>query len=364
MPARNLAILLTPSSPAAIAVVRLCGEGVAPFLAHRFSRPASEGRCVHGNLTDESGNVLDDAVVVLSRGGTVADINLHGGPWVVQAVLDLARRAGFEVCRANDAPEVAYDAATALQREVLEHIPLARTELGLRTLLAQPQAWADALKHGKLGRDELERILADRVLQHLLHPPRVAIVGAPNVGKSTLANQLFATERSITADLPGTTRDWVGEIANVDGLPVLLVDTPGVRDTADPIEREAIARSGRQVAGAELVLLVLDATRPLESEQSRLVHRFGHESRSLIVLNKSDLAGAPPIGPDLPRIDVATAAVTGAGVAELRSAILAHFGCAGLAPDRPRVWTARQGDIVRRAMTRPAILGEMVGERA
>src|SRR6185503_2714425 len=95
----------------------------------------------------------------------------------------------------------------------------------------------------------------------MLHPPRVAIVGEANVGKSTLANQLFAQERSITADLPGTTRDWVGEVANVDGLPVTLVDTPGVRETADEVEREAIARSGEQVAAADLILLVLDATR-------------------------------------------------------------------------------------------------------
>src|SRR5262245_42070057 len=115
MPARNLAIILTPPGAAAIAVIRLSGQLVGPFLARRFSRPTPDGRCVHGNLTDESNDVLDDAVVVCSRGGTVADVNLHGGPWVVQAVLDLTRRAGFDVSVPNDAPEVAYDGATALE---------------------------------------------------------------------------------------------------------------------------------------------------------------------------------------------------------------------------------------------------------
>src|SRR5205814_10504480 len=125
----------------------------------------------------------------------------------------------------------------------------------LRTLLAQPRAWKGVIDDQNLGRHELERIASDKTLHYLLHPPRVAIVGAPNVGKSTLANQLFAQERSITADLPGTTRDWVGEIANLDGLVVQLVDTPGIRDTSDAIERQAIDRSRHQIEQADLVVL-------------------------------------------------------------------------------------------------------------
>jgi tRNA modification GTPase len=357
MAQKDIAILLTPPGAAAIAVVRLAGTGVAPLLAARFSRPLSESRAVHADLTDESGNILDDAVVVLSRNGRIADVNLHGGPWVVQSVLDLVRRAGFEVCRPSDAPDVAFDAKTALEREVLESIPLARTELGLRTLLAQPRAWADA--KSALAPADLTRMLADRSLEHLLHPPRVAIVGAPNVGKSTLANQLFAQERSITADLPGTTRDWVGEVANVDGLPVLLVDTPGVRETADAIEREAIARSGEQVAAADLVLLVLDATRPLAPEQSPLLDRYAADPRTVIVLNKADLVGPGPGDDAPPRVDVSTCAVTGQGVDGLRTAILSRFGCHDLSTEAPRVWTERQREIVGRALHDSNVLRDL-----
>src|SRR5206468_1554210 len=126
----------------------------------------------------------------------------------------------------------AVDAQTQFEREMLAHLPLARTELAVRTLLAQPAAW-----QREKCKTMLSAILGDVALHHLLHPPRVAIIGSANVGKSTIANQLFGQERSITADLEGTTRDWVGEIANIDGLAVMLIDTPGIRQTSDAIER-------------------------------------------------------------------------------------------------------------------------------
>ena len=127
----------------------------------------------------------------------------------------------------------------------------------------------------------------DRSLWFLLHPPQVAIVGAANVGKSTLANQLFAQERSITADIPGTTRDWVGEIANLDGLPVMLIDTPGIRATDDAIEQQAIATSGAIITASELIVLVLDASRPLVGEQRALIERWPDAVR---VINQVDRA--------------------------------------------------------------------------
>src|SRR5688572_10704527 len=242
-------MLLTVPGSAAIAVVRLVGPGVSEFLTRRFSRMVGEGRCVHGELRDGD-RVIDDPVVVVSRGGTVADINLHGGPWIVRSVLELAAREGFETRERVELPLPldAVDGESILESEMLAYLPMARTELALRVLMAQPGAWT---AWQAAGMPDRARVLADRSLRWLLHPPRVAILGVPNVGKSTLANQLFAQERSITADLPGTTRDWVGEIANIDGLALMLVDTPGARDTIDPIEREAIARSAEQIAQSD-----------------------------------------------------------------------------------------------------------------
>ena len=334
------ALLLTPPGGAAIAVVRLSGPGVAAFLHRHFSKIARPCRAVHGDVSDGS-RVLDDPVIVVSSDGTVADINLHGGPWVVRSVLELARRNGFEEVTATQGeallPE-SVDARSELEREVLTHLPLARTELGVRVLLAQEPAWAT--------RDgspiATERMLNDRSLWWLLHPPRVAIVGQANVGKSTLANQLFAQERSITADLPGTTRDWVGEIADIDGLPVMLVDTPGLRATNDPIEAAAIARAGDQVATADLVIVVLDASQPDLSEQASLARQYPD---AICVLNKFDRS-APAAVERWPGA-IRTVATSGQGLDALRRVIAARFGCESLDINRARCWTPRQFEMLR-----------------
>jgi small GTP-binding protein len=339
MPHASRAILLTPPSPAAIAVLRIRGPGVGEFLARHFSRRAAPLRCVHGDLRDGGGAVIDDPVVVLSADGAFADINLHGGPWVVASTLELLRRSGFDVIDVEPnqpLPDAAVEGETTLEREVMSHLPLAKTEQGVRMLLAQPAAWR-AFVDSDPPAEAIRRVLDDDCLTKMLNPPRVAIVGAPNVGKSTLANQLFAQQRSITADVPGTTRDWVGEIANLDGLPVMLVDTPGVRETSDPIERHAIERSREVVRGADLIVYVIDATAPFAPSTDR--------AGVLRVLNKADRGMPPGL-----EYDVATVATTGQGVDELRRVIRERLRCDDLDPARPRVWTQRQRDVLNRAV--------------
>src|SRR4051812_41447417 len=110
------AMLLTPPGAAAIAVVRLRGGGVANFLREHFSRTPRPMRCVHGELRDGAGNMIDDPVVVLHEDSLTADINLHGGPWVVAATLELLRRRGFEIVE-NDTNLL--DGGTILDKEML-----------------------------------------------------------------------------------------------------------------------------------------------------------------------------------------------------------------------------------------------------
>lgn len=334
--AGNRATLLTPAGGAAIAVVRLTGEKAAGFIREHFDRSVAPGRCVHGTLSDGS-RVLDDPVIVMSEGGTIVDVNLHGGPWVVRSMLELARRAGFDVVDAVQSPlnDEAVDGETELEREVAQYLPQATTELAVRALLAQPEAWESWNAAGRRSPDS-ESVCADRSLHWLLHPPRVAIVGIPNVGKSTLANALFARQRAITADAPGTTRDWVGELANVDGLAVTLIDTPGVRETDDPIEHAAIDRSRNEIARAELVVLVLDTTQPGEPGQHSLERMY---PQALRVLNKSDRPARRETVGDVIR----TVATTGEGVDLLRAAVRDRFiGAGALDLHRPRCWTNRQ----------------------
>ena len=337
-------MLITAPGTAAIAVVRLIGPLTEPFIKTHFSRETAEGRCVHGILRAD-GQVLDDPVIVAFSGGV--DINLHGSQWIVESVLRLAREAGFEIESASSSSSLRgrfAECKSIIEAEMLSALPRARTELALRILLAQIEAWKSLeSRHsaGLLDPIEIEQILSDRCLENLLSLPTVALIGAPNVGKSTIANQLFAQQRSITADLPGTTRDWVGEIADVGGLAVMLLDTPGIRQTHDPLEQAAILRGGKEIGRADLVVIVLDASRPLKEGRRLLLDAY---PQSLIVINKSDCQP----GWDRSVVQgLSTIGTTGAGIDDLRKSIMAHFNCLGVAPSLPRAWTDRQREMLR-----------------
>lgn len=338
----NRAWLMTAPGSAAIAVVRIAGPGVATFLFDCFSRPISADRCIHGELIDPQTNLLiDDPIAILGTDRASADICLHGGPWITQSALRLLALRGFKVQPTISLPldDTLIDGAESLlQKEMLSHLPLAKTELALRMLLNQPVAWARAMDHA-IDRDAL---LSDRTLSWLLHQPRVAIVGLPNVGKSTLANQLFAQKRAITADLPGTTRDWIGETANIDGLAITLVDTPGLRNTNDPIEQAAIIASGQAVNESDMIVLVLDATLPLAGEQAALLARWPD---ALVVMNKIDQPGK--LTESVTAIECN--ALTGTGVDAIRAAIRARFVQHADEITRPRCWTMRQRELIESA---------------
>jgi len=377
-PLFSRALLLTPPGTAAIAVIRLAGPGVELFLERFFSAKPQPGRPVHGILR-EGDRILDDPVVV-QIDPQRADLNLHGGLWVIHSVLDLARRNDFEILGRSTAPlaDAAVDEPETLLREVESHLPLARTEPGLRALLAQPHVWRN-LQHSfpslpsAQQKSLIEQCLGDRALFYLLHPPTVAIIGSPNAGKSTLANQLFAQTRSITADLPGTTRDWVGEIADIDGLPVLLIDTAGIHPTEDPLERAAIGQSIQQAQSAGLVLIVLHAARPPDAQEWQLLAQY---PEALRIINQCDRPPAwdtteLPLSPSpgtpgegwgggsCPNSPLRTIATTGQGIDPLRRRIAAHFQCDSLEISRPRWWTRRQKQILTLALDHPARLLEL-----
>ncbi len=326
----DLAMRLTSAGPAALAVVRLLGPGVGPFLRRRFSRPVVVGRAVHGLLRDAQGQTIDDPVAVLCDSHK-ADLTLHGGPWVIRSALSLAERDGFRVLPADGQP-LATGARSCLEEEVFLRLPGAPTPAAVRMLLAQPDAWTGLARRGDVA--ECRAVLADPSGRWLLSTPTVAIVGPPNVGKSTLANRLFGQARSITADAPGTTRDWVGGVADVGGLAVTLVDTPGVRRTSDPIEAAAIAAGQARAESADLTVLVLDRSRPLDADARAMLARHPAAVR---VANKAD---ATPAWSDAAAIP--TAATSGLGMEQVGAAVRQRFGCEPIVPDRPRWWTDPQ----------------------
>jgi small GTP-binding protein len=313
---------LTRSGTAALAVVRLCGPRASDFVESHFDRPGAPDRCAYGRWRDAAGQVLDDVLVVEDEAGF--EVNLHGGRRVVARFLEQAAGAGFRVVPAEEAIEIAADG------EVEAWIPRATTEVGLRMLLAQPDAWAALAARTT----DVQALLSDRTLRRLLVPATIAITGAPNVGKSTLANALFGQERSIVADIPGTTRDWVGGVAELEGVPFILIDTPGHRPTGDAIEREAIEISRGAIAAADLVIELSDASQPAQGRSG--------DKRALRVANKCDLAASPPGW-------LGISARTGQGVIDLVRAIHRRLGI-DVSPhriDRPNCWTPEQEKLLR-----------------
>jgi tRNA modification GTPase len=173
----------------------------------------------------------------------------------------------------------------------------------------------------------LEQLSASFAYGKIVHEGlTLAIVGRPNVGKSSLFNRLVERERAIVTSTPGTTRDLVSETVAIGGIPVKLIDTAGIRQALDEAESIGIQKSMETLADADLVLVVLDISQPAVAEDEELLRRA--ESRPMIVVaNKSDL-GVSDEGNAFrghPRV-VRTSAATGAGIAELRGEILRHIG--------------------------------------
>src|SRR5580658_916320 len=141
----------------------------------------------------------------------------------------------------------------------------------------------------------------------------LAIVGRPNVGKSSLFNRLLEQDRAIVTDIPGTTRDLVSETASVEGIPVKFVDTAGIREGQDTVESLVIERSYQAMADADLTVVVIDSSAPLESEDSDLIERASTQGKFIVAGNKCDLG---VVG----QCDQAVSALTGVGIGPLRRA--------------------------------------------
>jgi tRNA modification GTPase len=161
--------------------------------------------------------------------------------------------------------------------------------------------------------DAVKALIASFAYGKLVHEGfTLAIVGRPNVGKSSLFNRLLEQDRAIVTDIPGTTRDLVSETASVEGIPVKFVDTAGIREGQDTVESLGIERSYQAMADADLTLVVIDASAPLGPEDEALISRS--LGKTLVVANKCDLAPAPR--------GIPVSALTGDGIPELRRAIV------------------------------------------
>ena len=194
-----------------------------------------------------------------------------------------------------------------------EDLPPLDGEALLRELLAVRQALLELVADGERG-DALRSGL------------RVALVGRPNVGKSSLLNRLSRRERAIVTDLPGTTRDLLESEIVLEGVPITLLDTAGIRSTTDAVEQLGIARSHDALQSADLVLLLFDLAEGWTAEDQALLDQIPASVPHLLVGNKRDLAVANAVEREAPVVDVELSAQTGAGEQELVRAVLQRCG--------------------------------------
>lgn len=343
---KTVAALLTPAAPGAIAVIGLHGPATLDVLAAIARRPSTTAttawavrRPTFCRIVDGP-DVVDDAIVTLGPDDSTsrAEIHVHGGVRIAQRVLMLLQSRGALVVSPREFPDVllAIDPVTRRIDETLQSAGSRKMASWLLSQRDRLPAFLDRLD--SLTTNERRQFDArSRIAGRLVRGMTVALVGPPNAGKSTLANRLIGSDRVITSDIPGTTRDWVSETALLGGWPVTLVDTAGIRETPCEIETEAMRRGAEQAARADLILAVIDSTQPPE-ESSRVIAELRctvpARPPMILVANKCDLANATGVSP-ADGVDCRISATEGTGIADLESKACRALGLHLLEPESP-----------------------------
>ena len=368
----TIAAIATPLGEGGLAVIRVSGPA-ALQVADRCFQPAGRtapkpsqapSHTLHYGHMVAGGRRLDEVMLAVMRSPRtftredVVEISCHGGVLPARLCLDALLAAGARLAEPGEFTRRAFlnGRIDLAQAEAVADVIHSRTELalaaaaeqlaghlsrrinGLRddllNLLAHVEAHLDfpdediapdtraallqRLERGLHLLDELLRTAPEG--QILRRGIRAAIIGRPNGGKSSLLNQLLGHDRAIVSPVPGTTRDTIEETANIRGIPLIFVDTAGLRETADSLEAEGIRRSRAALAQAELILHVLDNSQPLATEDDKHLAEFAAKRR-ILVRNKSDLPARLVLPPGLDAPVVDTCCVTGQGISELKDAI-------------------------------------------
>jgi tRNA modification GTPase len=326
--------LAGPFGLCAIGVIQLAGKGSIELFNRFFSKPLPEefGKITLGTFRDDTGRTVDQ-ILAVKLGGPIVEITCHGGIRITQRIIDTLKRAGATLVEPETLIPESFGITDPLASEIYRLLPAAKTTLAVKYLLAQLDG--DLGKLLKTGGDEASRKSALAywpAIRFLLEGVRIAIAGPPNVGKSTLLNELTQSKQALVADLPGTTRDYVQVETEFTGLPATLIDTAGLGRTADPLADEVRRRSLTQIAAADLVLVLLDATDP-NSNQQFINELPKNISRAIVLINKIDrvegktLSSKPALPEAWPEIKIS--AMTGQNLEQLSSMIWKQLGLEG-----------------------------------
>ena len=392
----TIVAVATPPGRGGIGVVRIAGPDAkaiaSPML--RLKRELEPGQAVFGEFVEPRGagalareeSRIDEVVVTYFAKphsyttDDIVEISAHGSPVVLQTIVELALAAGARLAEPGEFTMRAFlngriDLAQAeavrdlIESQTLYQARIAAQQLGgslsktlqpikakLVELIVQLEAGID------FAEDDISVLPGERILSmisavvtplaelaqsfaygRIVHEGlTLAIVGRPNVGKSSLFNRLAERERAIVTAAPGTTRDLVTETVSIGGIPVRLVDTAGIRRALDEAESIGIKKSQEALADAGLVLVVIDSSQPLSVEDRDLVAQVD-ERNAIVVLNKSDMRGQ-----ECEQQGVRTSAITGEGIAELREEILKKIG--GSQHESAMLTNVRQQKLVQDAL--------------
>jgi tRNA modification GTPase len=369
----TIAAISTPPGEGAIALVRVSGANaieVADKIFHGKELPSEfEPRVQHlGEIFGPEDQLVDQVVLSIHHapasytGEDLIEISCHGGTLVSAKVLEACLRAGARPARPGEFTERAFlnGKMDLTQAEAVIDLIRAKTDLALRSATEQLE--------GRLGaqirkiRDELVELLAHinasidfirddiatllatadqgRILREGV---RVVIYGATNAGKSSLLNRLLGYDRVIVSDTHGTTRDTIEEAVNLNGVPIRLLDTAGLRTSTSELEREGIARTEKSLQLADLRLHIADRNAPKPAD----FEARNRDLNEIVVLNKGDL---PEKGDWKDFHALRISCLTGEGLPELRTEILTRIAKQNLKPESPLAINARHRDCLRRAL--------------
>lgn len=392
----TIAAIATPPGRGGIGVVRVSGpralEIANAIFQSRSRAPVRWNRAQFGHLFDPAtGEQVDEIVFTFFKaprsytGEDVVELSCHGSPVILRRALDAIIARGARIAEPGEFTFRAFfnrriDLAQAqavgdlinAQTQYQARVASRQLEGALSQRLAPTkQSLIDIIVHLESSVEFVEDDISTEAISGLLKKLNeaiadlteiaasfsfgrfvregfdLAIVGRPNVGKSSVFNRLTGSDRAIVTPLPGTTRDALYESASIAGVPVRLIDTAGIRETSDVIETIGIQRSRAAIADADIALLVLDASEPLTTDDRRLLEQVPVERR-ILALNKIDLER---------RIETSVgdaihlSALTGSGFDQLTAAMLERLsGDAASERDDTMITDARQHTATRRAI--------------
>ncbi len=365
----TIAAVSTPIGEGGIGIVRLTGSDALAIAGSLFRSPRgitladAASHTIHYGTIQAQGRTIDEVLVSVMRAPKtytredIVEINCHGGIVPTRAILDAVLTAGARMAERGEFTKRAYlNGRISLdQAKAVLDIVRARTALGLEAAVDRlggrfthaladlRSALAEILADLEVEIDypdldvnieaiaprieacsnEVREMLAKSESGRLIREGlTVAIVGRPNVGKSTLLNALLSEERAIVTPIPGTTRDTIEENASLGGIPVRWIDTAGLRDTDHPVEAEGVRRTRGAIDRADLLLLLIDTSEP-RLEEDDAVLNLDAGVPSLLVLNKSDLPNVwETISAGSWSATLYVSAKNGSGVEALREEIL------------------------------------------